>query len=114
MVPLLQLYVQNHSQLSKLKIRAHTFQSLYAAGHSVATIGKRLNLPVSVFVPVTTMPMMADKIRKQQAVVVVGGSNWNEADAECRKVLKEDSSARYIPPFDDPRIWAGHSTLIGT
>eukprot|EP01036_Dinobryon_divergens_P027971 gene27971-36840_t len=82
------------------------------AGHSVATIGRKLSLPVSVFVPVTTMPMMADKIRKQLATVIVGGSNWNEADAECRKVLLEDSSARYIPPFDDHRIWAGHSTLI--
>lgn len=92
-------------------INFHTYCN-FVAGHSVATIGKQLNLPVTVFVPVTTMPMMADKIRKQDANVNVFGSNWNEADSECKKFLSADSSCRYIPPFDDPRIWTGHSTII--
>jgi len=82
------------------------------AGHSVATIGKEYGLPVDVFVPTTTMPMMAEKIRKQGAKVIVAGSNWNEADAHCKEALAKDIYARYIPPFDDPRIWEGHSTMV--
>lgn len=82
------------------------------AGLAVATAGKRLGLPVSVFVPTTTSHMMQSKIRNMNANVFVGGANWNEADALCRNALRTDPDAAYIPPFDDPLIWEGNSSIV--
>lgn len=58
------------------------------------------------------MPMMAEKIRRTGAKVNVGGANWNEADAACKDALAADPFARYIPPFDDPLLWQGHSSIV--
>ena len=44
--------------------------------------------------------------------VEVHGDNWNAADALARKLVEEDPSAAYIPPYDHPLLWNGHSTLI--
>ena len=82
------------------------------AGLSVATIGKRIGLPVDVYVPVTTLPMMITKLKQRGASVYVAGENWNDADLIARKSLAEDPSARYIPPYDDPLIWEGHSSIV--
>ena len=40
------------------------------------------------------------------------GDNWNAADALARQLVAEDSSAAYIPPYDHPLLWEGHSTLV--
>ena len=83
------------------------------AGHSVATVGLKLGIPVDVFVPVTTKPMMVDKLKQRKANVIVEGENWNAADALARKELaRVGDGAYYIPPFDDPLIWDGHSTIV--
>lgn len=78
----------------------------------MAVSGAKLGIPVDVFVPKTTLPMMIDKLRASRANVVVSGDNWNEADAAARSALALTSNAQYIPPFDHPLIWEGNSTLI--
>ncbi len=55
---------------------------------------------------------MLDKIRAQGAEVEVHGDNWNAADALARQLVAEDASAAYIPPYDHPLLWSGHSTLV--
>ena len=76
----------------------------------VATAAQSLGLPCDIFVPTTTLPMMRALLERRGARVVVGGANWNEADAEARKLV---SAAKvYIPPFDDELIWQGNSTII--
>lgn len=82
------------------------------AGHSVATVGQRLNISVTCFVPTTTSQYMIDKIKSRGTSVIIGGANWNEADAAAKKLLQSDKEAAYIPPFDDPLIWQGNSTII--
>lgn len=82
------------------------------AGLSVATIGRKIGLSVDVYVPVTTLPMMITKLKQQSANVFVGGENWNAADLVAREALSRNPGARYIPPYDDPLIWEGHSTII--
>jgi L-serine/L-threonine ammonia-lyase len=79
---------------------------------AVATAGERLQIPVEVYVPTTTMPIMVQRLRNKGAKVFVGGANWNDADAIAREALSSDQSARYIPPFDDPLIWEGHSSIV--
>ncbi len=54
---------------------------------------------------------MIEKIRMEQAEVIVKGSDWDEADQYARSLLSEKGSF-YIPPFDHPLIWEGHSSMI--
>jgi L-serine/L-threonine ammonia-lyase len=82
------------------------------AGHAVATAAQVLGLPADIFVPVSTLPMMVDKLRARGANVTVVGANWNEADSEARKFLSTDSSFAYIPPFDHELIWRGNSSIV--
>lgn len=82
------------------------------AGHAVATIGKKIDIPVDVFVPVTTLPMMIEKLEATTANVIIGGSNWNAADASARLALTNYPNSQYVPPFDDPLIWEGNSSIV--
>eukprot|EP01035_Chromulina_nebulosa_P021621 gene21621-27984_t len=82
------------------------------AGHSVALIGKKLGIPVHVYVPITTKQLMIDKIKRQDAEVFIGGANWNEADTSARIELSNTPTARYIPPFDNELLWEGHATIV--
>jgi L-serine/L-threonine ammonia-lyase len=45
------------------------------------------------------------------AQVRVVGDSWDDADVEARK-LAEPNGAAYIPPFDHPTLWRGHSSRI--
>ena len=82
------------------------------AGMAVALAGRKLGRPVEVFVPTTTMPMMVQRLRDCGASVVVHGANWNEADGLARRHLEEVHGAEYVPPFDHPLIWEGHSSIV--
>jgi L-serine/L-threonine ammonia-lyase len=42
----------------------------------------------------------------------VFGENWNAADALARELVEKDPLAAYIPPYDSPLLWQGHSTLV--
>jgi L-serine/L-threonine ammonia-lyase len=86
------------------------------AGHSVATVGQKLGVAVDVFVPKTTKLIMLDLLKSRGANVTIHGDNWNEADAKAREMVKElekmQKSVAYIPPFDNPLIWDGNSTIV--
>ena len=56
--------------------------------------------------------MMIDKLRLKGANVSIAGKNWNEADQYARQALIENKDSIYIPPYDDPLLWDGHSTII--
>lgn len=49
--------------------------------------------------------------------VIQTGASWYEADAYLKEELlpkarEQGKHAVYVPPFDAPSIWAGHSTMI--
>ncbi|CAE7843467.1 CHA1, partial [Symbiodinium microadriaticum] len=98
--------------MSKGKVEKIICSSGGNAGHAVATVGKAVCVPVDVYVPSTTKAMMVEKIRKTGANVIIGGENWNAADREARKALAETEGACYIPPYDDPLIWEGNSSIV--
>ncbi|MDX1390101.1 MAG: pyridoxal-phosphate dependent enzyme [Acidobacteriota bacterium] len=81
------------------------------AGYAVAYAGRELSLPVLVVVPSTTSEATRRKLVLMGAEVQVAGDVWDEADVEARKLALEDGAA-YIPPFDHPTLWRGHSTMI--
>ena len=81
------------------------------AGYAVAYAGRKLEVPVTVVVPETTPEWTRDIIRREGATVVEHGRAWDDAHAFASEMAGEKKTA-YIPPFDDPRIWDGHATLI--
>ncbi|GAB5369881.1 hypothetical protein AAMO2058_001444700 [Amorphochlora amoebiformis] len=82
------------------------------AGHAVAYVGKCLGLRVTVVVPKSAPQMMVDKIKSHGAEVTVHGDAWPQADELAREMVAKDPNAHYISPFDHPKIWEGHSTMI--
>ena len=80
------------------------------AGLAVAYAGRRLSVPVTVFVPETTTERAKFLIRQEGAEVVVHGASWQEANE--RALEAGDSESAFIHPFDDPIMWTGHATMI--
>ncbi|THD72146.1 pyridoxal-phosphate dependent enzyme [Phenylobacterium sp.] len=81
------------------------------AGYAAAYAGQALGVPVTVIVPSTTPAFMREKIAALGACVVVEGDVWDQADALARAIAERGEGA-YVSPFDQPQLWAGHSSLI--
>lgn len=80
------------------------------AGLAVAYAGRRLGLPVVVFVPQTASERAKALLRLEGAEVVVHGPSWKEThELALSRLGPEDA---FIHPFDDPLLWQGHATLI--
>lgn len=88
------------------------------AGLACVYAANFLGRPSTVVVPMATKPMMIAKIKAAGASEVIQyGESWKEADTYMREVAIADAEAQgvesvYVPPFDHPDIWDGHSTLI--
>jgi len=80
------------------------------AGLAVAYAGRRLGVPVTVVVPRSTSAWARTRISDEGAEVVEHGAAWAEAHAYALLNMPEGSA--YVHPFDDPEIWAGHSSMI--
>lgn len=81
------------------------------AGLAVAYAGRKMGVPVTVFVPESTPLRMREIIRKEKAEVLEHGNSWDDTHAHASDLAVRQGSA-YLHPFDDSRIWKGHSTLI--
>jgi len=81
------------------------------AGYAVAYSGRKIGIPVTVVVPKTTPAWLQDLVSKEGATVIVHGDSWDDAHAYGTQ-LAERENAAYIHPFDDPRVWKGHSSII--
>ncbi|KAL8787805.1 MAG: hypothetical protein Q9213_001992 [Squamulea squamosa] len=84
------------------------------AGLACVTAARTLKRPATVVVPLTTKPLMIAKLKNAGAYEVIQiGENWKEADTYLQeRLLKNDEGGVYVPPFDHPEIWEGHSTLV--
>jgi len=89
------------------------------AGLAAATVARALrvsskkNLECTVVVPVTTKQIVVKKLRALGATVQVVGNNWNEADAFVRDLVQQHADdTAYVPPYEHPRLWTGHSTVV--
>ncbi|QLL33091.1 hypothetical protein HG536_0D06140 [Torulaspora globosa] len=86
------------------------------AGLAAAVASKAVDTNCTVVVPSTTKPHMITKIKKAGATVVIHGDHWQDADSYLRETVMKNLPAHveplYVHPFDDSRIWQGHSTII--
>jgi L-serine/L-threonine ammonia-lyase len=81
------------------------------AGYAVAYAGRQIGIPTTIVVPKTTPAWLQDLIRREAAEVVVHGDVWDDAHAHAL-ALAQNTDAAYIHPFDDPRVWQGHASII--
>lgn len=81
------------------------------AGYAVAYSGRKIGIPVTVVVPKTTPAWLQGLVRREGAEVIVHGDSWDDAHAHGIQLAKQ-ADAAYIHPFDDPRVWKGHSSII--
>lgn len=81
------------------------------AGLSVAYVGRKLGIRATVVIPKTTPEFVIKKLKREGAEVIVHGDVWDEAHQYALSLVKDDKSA-YIPPFDHPKLWEGHSTIV--
>lgn len=80
------------------------------AGLAVAYAGRRLGVPVTVFVPESSTTTARMLLARENAEVVVHGASWQEAnDLALSRVGAADA---FIHPFDDPLVWHGHASLV--
>ena len=81
------------------------------AGYAAAYAGRLLSTKTTVIVPSTTPQSTISKIKEQKAEVMVKGDVWDETDEFSRDYARSVDGL-YIPPFDHPLIWKGHSTMV--
>ncbi len=81
------------------------------AGYAVAYAGNRLGMQTTIVLPKTTPARLRDLIARENAQVIEHGDSWDDAHAFATQ-LAHDQDAAYIHPFDDPRVWRGHATII--
>jgi L-serine/L-threonine ammonia-lyase len=81
------------------------------AGMAATLAATACGVPATIVVPQTTGAVVRDAIAARGATVVVHGSAWDDAH-EHGVALARAQGAVYVHPFDDPLLWAGHSTLI--
>jgi len=80
------------------------------AGISVAYMGNKLSIPVTVFVPQTTSSQAINLMQQENAEVFVHGKSWVEANDLALTYV--NSEAVYIHPFDDQYLWEGVAHII--
>lgn len=81
------------------------------AGYAVAFAGRRLGVQTTIVVPTTTSQRSRDLIQREGATLIEHGESWDDAHAYAMGLAQDDDIA-YIHPFDDPRVWRGHATMI--
>jgi L-serine/L-threonine ammonia-lyase len=84
------------------------------AGLACVVAARQLGFLATIVVPMTTKPLMLEKLREAGAKEVIQvGANWKEADTYLRgTLLEKDKGGVYVPPFDHPDICEGHSSLM--
>lgn len=100
------------THLAEQGIRHFVASSGGNAGIAVAYAAKQLGAKATVFVPTTTAPIFLHHLTLHHAEVKIVGNAWDEAHQAATEAVHKTPGAAYIPPFDHPLIWAGHSTLI--
>ncbi|KAJ3189415.1 hypothetical protein HDU85_003045 [Gaertneriomyces sp. JEL0708] len=76
----------------------------------VALAAKKLNIKATIVMPKFAPEIKVDSVRRLGAEVVLIGDNFDEAKAECMRLI-EQRNLTFIPPFDDPYVIAGQGTV---
>lgn len=81
------------------------------AGLATAVAAAALGLKAIIVVPHFTPEITRARIAKTGAEVIVHGNLWDEANQRALE-LAQDADTEYVPAFDHPTLWEGHSTMV--
>ncbi|TFY83563.1 hypothetical protein EWM64_g452 [Hericium alpestre] len=76
----------------------------------VALSGSRLGIPCTIVMPENTPTIKVRNVSRLGAKVVLHGTDFDEAKAECSR-LAEAHGLIFVPPYDDPLVIAGQGTV---
>ncbi|KAI0315238.1 tryptophan synthase beta subunit-like PLP-dependent enzyme [Amylostereum chailletii] len=76
----------------------------------VALSGSRLGIPCTIVMPKGTPSIKVRNVSRLGAKVVLHGTDFDEAKAECAR-LAAAHGLIFVPPYDDPLIIAGQGTI---
>jgi threonine dehydratase len=77
---------------------------------SVAYHARRLGIPATIVMPVTTPFVKVAATRSHGAEVVLHGDTISESQARCEDIQRA-RGLTLVHPYDDPRIMAGQGTI---
>jgi L-serine/L-threonine ammonia-lyase len=69
------------------------------AGIAVAYAGRQMGVPVTVVVPETASERAKELIRQENAVIIVHGESWQEANDFAQSMVGERDA--FLHPFDE-------------
>lgn len=72
--------------------------------------GRRLGIPVTIVMPLSTPIVKVNQTRDYGARVILEGGTFDEAYAHARR-LEAEQRLVFVHPFDDPDIIAGQGTV---
>ncbi len=81
------------------------------AGYSAAYVIDQLGAELTVVVPKGSSQRIVDLIKSKNAAVIEHGDAWPQANEKALELVKE-KGAFYIPPYDHPLLWKGHSSMV--
>jgi threonine dehydratase len=92
--------------------RAHGVIAMSAGNHAqaVAYHARRLGIPATIVMPVTTPFVKVAATRAHGAEVVLDGEGIAEAQARA-EAIADARRLTWVHPFDDPRVIAGQGTI---
>ncbi|KAG8455682.1 hypothetical protein GDO86_001757 [Hymenochirus boettgeri] len=82
------------------------------AGLAAAYSARMLSIPATILVPVTTPEFTIKRVKDEGASVCVVGEILDETIEHAKELVRNNPGWVYIPPFDDPLIWEGHTSLV--
>jgi threonine dehydratase len=72
--------------------------------------GRRLGVPVTIVMPLTTPTVKVTQTQGHGATVVLHGEKFDDASTYARQLAKEHGLT-FVHPFDEPDIMAGQGTV---
>ncbi|ELW63715.1 L-serine dehydratase/L-threonine deaminase [Tupaia chinensis] len=82
------------------------------AGMATAYAARKLGIPATIVVPSTTPAVTIKRLKNEGAMVRVVGETLDEAFELAKALAKNNPGWVFIPPFDDPLIWEGHTSIV--
>lgn len=87
------------------------------AGLAAAYSSQYFGIKCTVVLPKTAKPSVIETLKQYNATVHIKGEHWGQADLFLKeeiigKIDKSKVLPLYCHPFDDPKIWEGHGSMI--
>ncbi|TFK04717.1 motor neuron and pancreas homeobox protein 1-like [Platysternon megacephalum] len=82
------------------------------AGLAAAYSARKLGIPATILVPTSTPAFTIERLKDEGAAVCIVGEMLDETIEQAKELVKNNPGWVYVPPFDDPLIWEGHTSIV--